>query len=148
VRLATLLASGDAFLAEDLVQIALTRLYVAWPRVRTETVDAYVRRTIVNALIDEKRRPFSRRERTHAVVPEVAVQSPEPDDESAAVFRALTELPPRMRAAVVLRHLQQLTVAETADALDCSEGNVKSQTARGLDRLRTVLTQAAADAPT
>ena len=58
---------------------------------------------------------------------------------------ALRELPPRMRAAVVFRYFYDLDVADTADALGCSEGTVKSQTAQALDRLRTVL--AAADLP-
>ena len=63
----------------------------------------------------------------------------EPDDTDAAVFEALAELPPRMRAAVVLRHVHDVSVAEAADALGCSEGTVKSQTARGLAHLRTTL---------
>ncbi len=55
------------------------------------------------------------------------------------MFRALADLPTRMRAAVVMRHLLGLTVEETADALDCRVGTVKSQTARGLDQLRAAL---------
>jgi hypothetical protein len=61
LRTATFLASGDRFHAEDLVQTALMRLYVAWPRVRAETVDAYARKAMLNALIDDRRRPFARR---------------------------------------------------------------------------------------
>ena len=71
VRTATFLASGDRFAAEDLVQTALMRLYVAWPRVRTETVDAYARKSLLNALIDDRRRAFTRHERAHAEVPDV-----------------------------------------------------------------------------
>ncbi len=48
-------------------------------------------------------------------------------------------MPPRMRAAVVLRYLHDMTVDQTADALNCSKGNVKSQTARGLQHLRDAL---------
>jgi RNA polymerase sigma-70 factor (sigma-E family) len=140
VRTATFLASGDRFAAEDLVQTALMRLYVAWPRVRAETIDAYARKALLNALIDDRRRAFTRHERAHAQLPEIAVIDPPATDTEAAVFRALAELPPRMRAAVVLRHLCELSVTETAAALNCSEGTVKSQTARGLTQLRTSLT--------
>jgi len=72
-------------------------------------------------------------------VPDVSVEDAEPTDTDAAVFRALAELPPRMRAAVILRHVHDISVAETADALGCSEGTVKSQTARGLAQLRAAL---------
>ena len=115
------------------------RLYVAWPRVRSDTVDAYARKAMLNALIDDRRRPFRRRERTHARVPDVSLVDEHADPGDATVFRALAALPPRMRAAVVLRHLDELSVAETAAALRCSEGTVKSQTARGLAQLRAAL---------
>lgn len=139
VRTATLLASGDRFAAEDLVQTALMRLYVAWPRVRTETVDAYTRKSLLNALIDDRRRAFTRHERTQAQLPDVGIDDRPPSETETAVFAALAALPPRMRAAVVLRHLCELSVCETAAALGCSEGNVKSQTARGLASLRSAL---------
>jgi len=153
LRTATFLTSGDAHAAEDLVQTALMRLYVAWPRVRAETVDAYARKSLLNALIDNRRRPFARHEHSHAELPEVAIADSGfgdgPTDTETAVFAALAALPPRMRAAVVLRHLCDPSVSETADALNCSEGTVKSQTARGLDHLRTTLSRrlAAADLP-
>jgi RNA polymerase sigma-70 factor (sigma-E family) len=139
VRTATFLASGDRYQAEDLVQTALMRVYVAWPRVRTETVDAYARKAMLNALIDDRRRPFSRHERTQSHIPDVAFEDGATTETEAAVFRALAELPPRMRAAVVLRHLCELSVSETAAALCCSEGTVKSQTARALTQLRVAL---------
>jgi RNA polymerase sigma-70 factor (sigma-E family) len=140
LRTATFLSSGDRHAAEDLVQTALMRVYVAWPRVRPQTVDAYTRKAMLNALIDNRRRPAARLEHSRSQLPEVAVEDPAPTDTEAAVFRALAELPTRMRAAVVLRHLLDLSTAETADALNCSEGTVKSQTARGLDQLRSALT--------
>jgi RNA polymerase sigma-70 factor (sigma-E family) len=139
VRTATFLASGDRFAAEDLVQTALMRLYVAWPRVRTDTVDAYARKALLNALIDDRRRAFTRHERVHAEVPDVGVDDQPTTEVDAAVFAALAALPPRMRAAVVLRHLCELSVTETAEALNCSEGTVKSQTARALSQLRAAL---------
>lgn len=143
VRTATLLTAGDRHLAEDLVQTTLTRLYVAWPRIRSaDGPDGYARRTLVNALIDERRRPFRRRESTHAEVPDRPLATPSDDPEFAALQTALADLPAGMRAAVVFRHVYDLSVAETADALGCSEGNVKSQTARGLERLRGLLSPA------
>ncbi len=139
LRTAALLAAGDTHLAEDLVQATLTRLYVNWSAFqRAQNADAYVRRALVNALIDERRRIWRRRERPVAVLPDQAhatAASPVGD----AVRQALQELPPRMRAAVVFRYFYDLDVAATADALNCSEGTVKSQTARGLDRLRAAL---------
>jgi RNA polymerase sigma-70 factor (sigma-E family) len=138
LRTATLLAAGDAYLAEDVVQTSLTKLYVAWPRVRTEGPERYARRILVNAFTDETRRPW-RRERSHDVVPDAPAAEPASLEDRDAVRRALASLPPRMRAAVVLRYWLELDVAETAAALGCSQGTVKSQTARGLERLRALL---------
>ena len=139
VRTATLLASGNADQAEDLVQTVLTRMYVSWHRIRSETRDAYVRKMLVNAHLDERRRPSARFERAYAEVPDIALDEAPPSQTEQAVFRALAQLPPRMRAAVILRHVHDVSVAETADALRCSEGTVKSQTARGLAQLRAAL---------
>jgi RNA polymerase sigma-70 factor (sigma-E family) len=141
VRLATLLAAGDAHLGEDLVQTALTRLYVAWRRVEHEQgPEAYARRILVNAAIDERRRPWRRGETSRAELPEPAAPaSGSTVEDGSAVRDALAALGPRMRAAVVLRHWLGYDVAECADLLGCSEGTVKSQTSRGLDRLRTLL---------
>lgn len=134
VRTASLLVSGDTAKAEDVVQTALIKLYMAWPKVRPETVDAYARRCVVNAATDEHRSLFRRREQVRAVLPEVAVESNARDDQT--MLQLLGTLQPGMRAAVVLRYVEGLSVAETADAMRCSEGNVKSQSARGLQRLR------------
>jgi RNA polymerase sigma-70 factor (sigma-E family) len=140
LRLATLLAAGDAHLAEDLVQTALTRLYVAWWRVeKDQGAEAYCRRILVNAVVDERRRPWRRSETSRADVPEVPVAEGGSTEDRDAVRAALAELAPRMRAAVVLRHWLGYDVAECAQLLGCSEGTVKSQTARGLDRLRLLL---------
>jgi RNA polymerase sigma factor (sigma-70 family) len=135
VRVAALLLSGDHARAEDAVQTALTRLYLRWPTVRLDTLDAYARRCVVNAVIDDRRSVFRRREQAQAKVPDVATIEPYYADNSTLVA-LLATLSARMRAAVVLRYIEGLSVAETAQALRCSEGNVKSQSARGLDRLR------------
>lgn len=141
LQTATLLTAGDRDLAEDVVQATLTRLYVAWPRFSlADNRNAYAHRTLLNALADEYRRPWRRRERTSTETPDRA----EPDlgsssEQSDRLHDALRELPPRMRSAVVCRYFLDLSVADAAAALNCSQGNVKSQTARGLDRLRELL---------
>jgi RNA polymerase sigma-70 factor (sigma-E family) len=137
LRSATLLTAGDTYLAEDLVQTTLVRLYLAWPRARRTNLDAYARRALVNNLIDETRRPFRRRERPFERLPDGV--APARVDVPDAVLAALAQLPPGMRAVIVLRHVEGLTVEETAAVIGSSIGNVKSQTARGLDKLRAAL---------
>lgn len=144
LRSACLLTAGDTHRAEDLVQTALARLYVAWPRVRRSgTQAAYAWRIIVNAHLDEVRQPRWRRERYVSDPPDGAGPPP-PGDlpgglDGGQIRAALAALPPRMRAAIVLRHWLDLSVEETASLLNCSEGTVKSQTAKALARLRELL---------
>jgi RNA polymerase sigma-70 factor (sigma-E family) len=138
VHAARLLTAGDAHRAEDLVQIALARLYVAWPRVRGNPV-AYVHRIIVNAHIDETRRPRWRREQSVSELPESVSATGSPGDGDDDVWAALAALPPRMRAAVMLRHWLDLSVEESAELLGCTPGTVKSQTAKAITRLRGLL---------
>jgi len=138
VRTATLLTAGDTHLAEDLVQSTLTKLYVAWPSFRkADNPEGYLRRTLVNALTDERRRWWRHHERTVADLPERPRVVEEPENER--LREALRDLPPKMRAAIVFRYFYDLGVADTADALGCSVGTVKSQTARALERLRVAL---------
>jgi RNA polymerase sigma-70 factor (sigma-E family) len=129
---------GDWHTAEDLVSSTFVSLYRNWGRVRSETVDAYSRRILVNAYLSHRRD----RGREHVVAQTPDRAAPGPADSGARVDlgRALAALPPRQRAAVVLRHLEDLSVAEVADLLDVSEGTVKSQTARGVQALRRTLT--------
>ncbi|MDR7322294.1 MULTISPECIES: SigE family RNA polymerase sigma factor [Catenuloplanes] len=136
---ARLLTAGDGHLAEDLVQTALTKLYVSWTAYRrAANPDGYVRRVLVNALITERRRAWWRFERPSERLPERAAADT-PDGTDPELAQALGALPPRMRAAVVFRFFYELDVAETAEALGCSTGTVKSQTARALDKLRAAL---------
>jgi RNA polymerase sigma-70 factor (sigma-E family) len=140
VRTATLLTAGDKHLAEDLVQSTLTQLYLAWPAFqRAGNQRAYARRALVNALVDERRRPWRRREQPTPELPEAVAPEISGSDRTEQLNNALRGLPPRMRAAVVFRYFHDLSVAETAEALGCTQGTVKSQTARALDRLRAVL---------
>lgn len=141
LRTAKMLTAGDAHLAEDLVQAALTKVYVSWTAFsRADNPDAYLHRTLVNALTDERRRKWRRHEDSAAQLPEKPTTSTASESDDAELAVALRALPPRMRAAIVLRFVHELDVAETAAALGCSIGTVKSQTARGLDKLRTALT--------
>jgi RNA polymerase sigma-70 factor (sigma-E family) len=140
VRVAALLVSGDTAKAEDVVQTALTKLYMAWPRVRSDTARAYARRCVVNAAMDDRRSLFSKREQVSAQLPDFAAVDPQRSD-ATTVVALLATLPAGMRAAVVLRYVEGLSIAEAADAMGCSEGNVKSQSARGLERLREAMPQ-------
>lgn len=130
---------GDWHTADDIVQIALSKLYRAWPRVRRAGAeDAYARQVIARTAIDESRRAWRRERPTpdHAAH-EVARQ---PDrDAGFDVVRALETLGPRQRQVVVLRHWLDLSVEETAAALNISEGTVKSQSSRALTHLRQLL---------
>ncbi|SDT25936.1 SigE family RNA polymerase sigma factor [Jiangella sp. DSM 45060] len=136
------LLTGDWHAAEDLVQEALTKLYVSWRRLyRGDDLLAYARRVLVNAHIDGTRRPW-RREHAVDVVPDFAAADPADAGDPYTrerLLAALAVVPPRQRATLVLRFWEDLSVEQVADLLDCSTGNVKSQTARGLDRLRDVL---------
>ena len=130
---------GDWHRAEDLVQTALVKLYVAWPRVRREgSEEAYARTIIVRANIDESRRPW-RREQAGLDGRDRVAREPVPVEERSALFDALQQLPAMQRKTVLLRHWLGISVAETATELQISEGTVKSHTSRGLASLQAVL---------
>jgi RNA polymerase sigma-70 factor (sigma-E family) len=128
---------GDYHLAQDLVQESLAKTYVAWPRLReVAKAEAYTRRVIATTAISwRRRRGFYERPMEHL---------PEPwgDDPTAslvlhdALGTHLLALPPRQRAAIVLRYYADLSEAQTADAMGCSVGAVKSSASAGLRRLR------------
>ncbi|HKR52614.1 MAG TPA: SigE family RNA polymerase sigma factor [Pseudonocardiaceae bacterium] len=143
VRRTAYLICGDWHRADDLAQTAFVALHRRWRKVRNKgALDAYVRRTLVRAAIDESRRPW-RREYAAAVLPESARDGSDAVGDAVATRSALVEglqrVPPRQRAVLVLRFLEGQSVATVATALKCTEGTVKSQTARGLDALRAVL---------
>ncbi|GAA5040442.1 RNA polymerase sigma-70 factor (sigma-E family) [Thermocatellispora tengchongensis] len=125
--------------ADDLVQTAITRLYVKWRQARAaDDLDAYVRTMLIRVFLAEQRGGwFSRVRLTSAI----SHQPSEGGDRDMAmdVSRALAAVPPRQRATLVLRFHCDLSVEQTARALGCSTGTVKSQTARGLAALRAML---------
>jgi RNA polymerase sigma factor (sigma-70 family) len=119
--------------------MALTKLYVAWPRIRTDGAeDAYARRIIVRTHLDEKRRPWRREKVGLDGIDQSAPEALSIED-SDALIGALKSLPERQRATVVLRFWCGRSVEETADDLGCSTGTVKSHTARAMANLRAVL---------
>jgi RNA polymerase sigma-70 factor (sigma-E family) len=136
VRTAYLL-TGDRFLAEDLAQTALTRVYASWRRVRrADDVDAYVRRVLVNANAGRFRKRRVAEHLTAAPMDGRVHLPHEAIAERSALMAALAELPARQRAVVVLRYWEDLSEREVAAVLGCSVGTVKSQASKGLARLR------------
>ena len=132
------LLMGDQHQAEDLLQTAFAKLYLAWDKVHDrESVDAYVRRILVNEHHSLWRRPWTRLERPTGELPDTAVTDSYDEGVGAAVWRVVQTLPRKARAVVVLRYYEQLTEAETAEALGISVGTVKSQCSRALAALRT-----------
>jgi RNA polymerase sigma-70 factor (sigma-E family) len=129
---------GDTGLAEDLVQSALAKTYASWGRVRDlRAARAYARTTLVNTASSWFRRKGWRNERPAERLREAAYD--EDPSVRPALMQALAQLPPRQRAVVVLRFYDDLSVADTARALSCAEGTVKSQTSDALSSLRALL---------
>lgn len=131
---------GDWHRAEDLVQVALVKLYGAWPRLtRTGGEDAYVRRILVNAHIDDWRHRSRRPEAPLAEHHDYARATGSATEDRDALLRALARLPEGQRKVIVLRFFLDLSVQDTASDLGVTTGTVKSQSVRGLARLRELL---------
>lgn len=133
---------GDPHRAEDLVQVALEKVYLRWNRLRDDEPLAYARRCLFTQQVDEGRR--TRREVLTDELPDRAAPGVDPGsvDEVVALLRTL---PTRERQVVVMRHYADLSEAEVAELLGVSVGTVKSCGSRGLARLREA--HAVADAP-
>ncbi|ANS78531.1 putative RNA polymerase ECF-subfamily sigma factor [Serinicoccus hydrothermalis] len=143
--------TGDAHRAEDLLQTALTRTWPHWSRIREQHPEAYVRKVMVRTNASW----WSRRWRGERPTEDLTAAAARSGDASSTraeaadpqqgiperidLARALRALPVRQRQCVVLRHFDDLSVAETARLMGCSEGTVKSQTAKGLASLRTAI---------
>ncbi len=129
---------GDHQLAQDLLQEALVKVYVAWPRLRDASgAEAYARRTIVTTAISWRRR------RSFHEPPIDVVPDPEGDADQSerlathdVLWQQVRGLPPRQRTALVLRYYEDLSEAETAELMGCSTGTVKSQLSAALGKLR------------
>ena len=137
LRAAALLGGGPEA-GEDLLQAALERMLLHWHRVEGDP-EGYLRRTIYHLAADGWRRQRRWRERLpllhspdSSIVPDSSAQVGQRDE----LFRLLLQLPPRQRAAVMLRYWEDLSEAEAAQVLCCSPGTVKSAASRGLARLR------------
>ena len=138
VRTAYLL-TGDAHHAEDLTQTALAKAYRSWRRVAgSDNPEAYVRRMLVTCNSDRFRKRRVKESLTDAP-PERAGRDEAVArvDERGALLGALAGLPPRQRAVIVMRYWEDLSEAEVAEVLGCSQGTVKSQASKGLAKLRT-----------
>jgi RNA polymerase sigma-70 factor (sigma-E family) len=153
LRRSAFLLCGDWHLADDLVQATLIKMHRAWPRVaRTDRPVSFARKTLLRCWLDERRRPWRRREQRVYAVPDHPDDGGDPalaaqrEDVRAELFRVLSGMAPRQRAVLVLRYFEGLSVVETAEALGCSEGTVKSQTARGLATMKAALDHQAATA--
>src|SRR4051812_33145303 len=132
---------GDVTPAQDLVQEALTKTYVAWPRLRdVANAEAYTRRAITTTAISWFRRKGWHNEHSTDRLPESA-SGDHADDvaTSTALWDALQALPPRQRVAGVLRFYDDLTEVQTAGAMGCAVGTVKSQVSAALTKLRARL---------
>jgi RNA polymerase sigma-70 factor (sigma-E family) len=132
--------------ADDLVQAAVTRLYVYWDRARAaDQIDGYVHSILVREFLGARRSPWARRVvLTGGPVADVAGLTPD-FDAALDVRGTLARLPARQRATLVLRFYCDLSVDQAAQVLGCSAGTVKSQTARGLSAMRRMLGPAGAE---
>jgi RNA polymerase sigma-70 factor (sigma-E family) len=129
--------SADEHAAADLVQDALERTLLKWPKVHGDP-EPYIRRAMVNRSISIWRK--LRRETVTDRIPERHDEQPGHDE---ALFAALRRLPPKQRAVIALRYLEDLTEADTASVLGCAVGTVKSQSNSAIAKLRTLLEEGA-----
>lgn len=134
------LLCGDWRRAEDATQEALIRLYRIWGRIqRKGSVGAYARKVVVSTTMDGLRRKSSQEVVGGDTYFTAEQDSSDPLgvlENRLVITQALASLPPRQRACVVLRYFDEMSVEETALALDCRPGTVKSQTLRALEKLR------------
>ena len=140
LRRTAYLLCGDEHQADDLVQETITKLYVRWSRISgLENPDSYVHTMLVRIFLDEKRRGWWKVRL--GIPPDRPAPLPPPHgvEERTVLRAALSQVPPRQQAVLVLRFLCDQPVAEVARILGCSEGTVKSQTAHGLTALRRIL---------
>ncbi len=147
LRRTAFLLCGDWHTAEDLAQTTLAKVFASWRRISNrDAVNAYAMRTLLNTYLSESRRKRPG-ELLTGRLPERPVEQPSPELRMA-VLEALATLPPKARAVVVLRYWADQSIDQTAALLGCTPGNVKSQSARALEKLRVLLDDVATGAET
>lgn len=131
---------GEPEVAREVAQEALARAYRDWQRVsRLDIPGAWVRRVLINLLIDRQRSERRDRELVHRLGPPGVVAAPVVDD--LRWWEAVRSLSERQRAVVTLHYLDELSVAEVAEILEIAPGTVKSTLSQARDRLRRILTE-------
>ncbi|WP_309222749.1 SigE family RNA polymerase sigma factor [Micromonospora sp. CP22] len=131
------LLTGDWGTAEDLVQTALTKTYLAWKRLGgIEAIEPYARRVMVNTSTSWWRRRWHGERPTEVLPEHAAVDEIDQQLDRDVLWRHLRALPARQRAVLVLRFYEDMSEAQTAALLEISPGTVKSQTSRALATLR------------
>lgn len=137
--------TGDQAAAEDLLQTALARTWPHWGRIADGQPDAYVRKVMVRVNASWRARRWNQETpTTEADLNHQRHQAPDGDDpgrldDRLILLKALATLPVRQRQVVVLRFFDDLSVDTVADVMGCSTGTVKSQSAKGLTKLRQAL---------
>jgi RNA polymerase sigma-70 factor (sigma-E family) len=151
LRRSAYLLCGDWHEAEDLTQNALLAVLRRWDKLRwPDAAAGYARAAMYRIFISERRHVRWRLETTHAEVPEPDRASADGDGDGdgsensiadrIVLLEALGRLPPRQRAAVMLRYIEDLDVTRTAEILECEPSTIRSQTARALATMRLVMT--------
>ncbi|MGW7687202.1 SigE family RNA polymerase sigma factor [Kribbella sp. NPDC054772] len=140
LRRTAYLMCGDWHRAEDAAQDALVKVYQRWHRIdRAQGLNSYTHKCLVTAVLNQARRPWRRERLVDTDDPIVPADPLGTVDDRMLVVQALAALPPSQRACVVLRYYTDLSLEQTADVLGVGVGGVKSQTSRGLTRLREIL---------
>jgi len=140
LRRTAYLLCQDWHRADDLVQAAITKLYVHWSRARAaDHIDAYARTVLVREFLGERRSAWARRVRLDGQLTRASTGETSDHDALLDLRAALGAVPPRQRATLVLRFYCDLNVEQAAQVLGCSPGTVKSQTVKGLAALRRAL---------
>ncbi|MEP7035064.1 MAG: SigE family RNA polymerase sigma factor [Dermatophilaceae bacterium] len=132
------LLTGNWASAEDLVQTSLLQSWLHWDAIESDAPDFYVRRVLINTFLTGQRRRWTRERPTAQLPDRAAADELNSTELRHVIWGALSALPAKQRAVVVLRYFNDLTEAQTARVLDCSVGTVKSQASRALARLRSV----------
>jgi RNA polymerase sigma-70 factor (ECF subfamily) len=137
------LLTGDAGRAEDLLQTALTKTYLAWDRIRDPgAVETYVRRVLATSAVSSWRRRWHLERPTDAVPDRMVDVRADAAEDHLLLWQLVRQLPARQRAVLVLRFYEDMSEAETAEVLGLSRGTVKSHASRGLAALRGKLGEA------